>query len=299
MGAFDGLRGDQIDYGYWGNHTSTIDWCELNYTHSPYIAEFVNTLTNVPIILLGVYGAWAHLRNGIQKRYALIYLGLSLIGVGSFGFHASLRWEWQLMDELPMIYVITYATYLVFDTLPTFAPRFGQLGVYLMLAWDVFVTLSYLYLPNPIYHQIAFAAILLSSVGRNVYLITKLPAGHPNRSKIIKTLFNGLTTFALGFVIWNIDNFFCTQLRTIREHVGVWGFLVEGHAYWHILTGYGSFLVFTSSIELTLATKVSPDAYTFDAKSWFPVVRKVEAPKLSPTSEKQSRAAEDRKQGGR
>jgi len=26
-----------------------------------------------------------------------------MIGVGSFGFHASLKWEWQLMDELPMV----------------------------------------------------------------------------------------------------------------------------------------------------------------------------------------------------
>jgi hypothetical protein len=30
-------------------------------------------------------------------------LGLALIGIGSFGFHASLQWEWQLLDELPMV----------------------------------------------------------------------------------------------------------------------------------------------------------------------------------------------------
>jgi hypothetical protein len=87
----------------WGHHTGTIDWCETNYSHSPYIAEFVNTLTNLPSILLGIYGAWHTTQNGIPLRYGLCYLGLSLIGVGSFGFHASLRWEWQLMDELPMV----------------------------------------------------------------------------------------------------------------------------------------------------------------------------------------------------
>jgi len=87
----------------WGYHTGTIDWCETNYSHSPYIAEFVNTLTNLPTILLGIYGVWHTTQNGIPLRYGLCYLGLSLIGVGSFGFHASLRWEWQLMDELPMV----------------------------------------------------------------------------------------------------------------------------------------------------------------------------------------------------
>ena len=87
----------------WGPHTGTIDWCETNYTHTPYIAEFVNTLTNIPVIILGLYGAAVSFLNGVNRRYVLCYLGLSLIGVGSTGFHASLRWEWQLMDELPMV----------------------------------------------------------------------------------------------------------------------------------------------------------------------------------------------------
>ena len=87
----------------WGPHTATIDWCELNYAQTPYIAEFVNTLTNIPTILLGLYGAATILLNGLNRRYALVHLGLALIGIGSTGFHASLRWEWQLMDELPMV----------------------------------------------------------------------------------------------------------------------------------------------------------------------------------------------------
>jgi len=87
----------------WGHHTGTIDWCETNYSHSRYIAEFVNTLTNIPSISLGLYGLYHTRKNGIPLRYGLCFLGLSMIGVGSFGFHASLKWEWQLMDELPMV----------------------------------------------------------------------------------------------------------------------------------------------------------------------------------------------------
>jgi hypothetical protein len=87
----------------WGHHTGTIDWCETNYSHSRYIAEFVNSLTNFPSIFLGLYGLYHAQNHGIPLRYGLCFLGLSLIGIGSFGFHASLRWEWQLMDELPMV----------------------------------------------------------------------------------------------------------------------------------------------------------------------------------------------------
>lgn len=272
MGAFDGLRADQISHGYWGNHTSTIDWCEANYHHTPYIAEFVNTLTNVPTILAGLYGCIATLNSGLPKRYALTYLGLSLIGVGSFGFHASLRWEWQLMDELPMIYVVTYAAYLTLDTLPGFKPRFGIWGPLVMLAWDVFVTVSYIYLPNPVYHQIAFACILLTSTIRTILLIYNLPEDNPHKMMIAKTMVIGIATFAAGFAIWNIDNIFCPELKRIREYLGPLGVFVEGHAYWHLMTGYGSYLIFTASTLLVMTVKTSFDGYTYDPEAWLPVV---------------------------
>jgi hypothetical protein len=68
---------------------------------------------------------------------------------------------------------------------------------------------------------------------------------------------------------------------------------VAGHGYWHIMTGYGAFLMSGASIckvimlliafklmygtGLQLAAKVSPDAYRFEGESWFPVVRSVES----------------------
>nr|XP_018262511.1 dihydroceramidase [Kwoniella dejecticola CBS 10117]OBR84669.1 dihydroceramidase [Kwoniella dejecticola CBS 10117] len=344
-GAFDTLRGDQVSSGFWGEHTSTIDWCENNYAHTPYIAETVNTLTNLPSILLGLYGFYAVVKNGLPTRFAFCYLGLSLIGIGSFGFHMSLRWEWQLMDELPMIYVVSYAAFLILETSPGLKLRYGVLGPGIMVLWDVFVTTSYIYLPNPVYHQIAFAIILITTTARTAYLAFKLPPNHPSKVKIGKTMAWGVVTFAVGFAIWNVDNLFCPQLRMIREHVGPLGVFVEvhnpmfrkwvsssaanftsltpfrrcssipstsfvpsrphfallpprfilfrpsvyfcldrecpptadkpfaaGHAYWHLMTGYGSFLIFTASILLHLCIKVSPDAYTFDEKAFFPVV---------------------------
>ncbi|OCF43907.1 dihydroceramidase [Kwoniella heveanensis CBS 569] len=264
---------------YWGEHTSTIDWCESNYAHTPYIAETINTLTNLPSILLGLYGFWSTLSNGLPTRYSICYLGLSLIGVGSFGFHMSLRWEWQLMDELPMIYVVSYAAFLVLETSPGLDFKYGVLGPLIMIAWDVFVTVSYIYLPNPVYHQIAFAFILLTTTARTVHLTLALPKSHPARSKIGSTMAWGIATFALGFAIWNVDNVFCETLRTIREFLGPLGVFVEGHAYWHLMTGYGAFLIFTASVLLHLAIKVSPDAYDFDEKAWFPVVKPVDPAK--------------------
>lgn len=90
--------------------------------------------------------------------------------------------------------------------------------------------LASMYMPNPIYHQIAFAAILFSCVGRNIILWTRLPADHESRPGVKKTFSWGVVTFAMAFVIWNIDNICCDQLRTARTYLGLWGFLLEGES---------------------------------------------------------------------
>lgn len=64
----------------------------------------------------------------------------------------------------------------------------------------------------------------------------------------------------------NVDNIFCNFLRDTREKMGPFGFLLQGepcgipmyceigyslthtgHGYWHLLTTYGSFLIFSAS----------------------------------------------------
>ena len=57
------------------------------------------------------------------------------MGLGSFIFHATLLFEAQLMDELPMIYVASYCCAILFDTTPGFslreskAPQLGMIFV--------------------------------------------------------------------------------------------------------------------------------------------------------------------------
>ncbi|RDW72015.1 alkaline phytoceramidase-like protein [Coleophoma crateriformis] len=52
----------------------------------------------------------------------------------------------------------------------------------------------------------------------------------------------GLFVFLGGFGIWNLDNHYCSTLRSWRKQVGLpWGILLEGHGWWHLMTGTGAY----------------------------------------------------------
>lgn len=76
--------------GYWGPITSSLMWCEDKYRWSQYVAEPVNTFTNLAFIALSLHGARSCAKEGLPLRFALTNLGITLVGIGSFAFHATL-----------------------------------------------------------------------------------------------------------------------------------------------------------------------------------------------------------------
>lgn len=54
----------------------------------------------------------------------------------------------------------------------------------------------------------------------------------------------GLSVFLGGFFIWNLDNVFCSTIRQWRRSLGLpVAFLLEGHGWWHLMTGLGMCMV--------------------------------------------------------
>jgi dihydroceramidase len=52
----------------------------------------------------------------------------------------------------------------------------------------------------------------------------------------------GLGIFLGGFAIWNLDNIYCSKLRKWRHEIGLpWGIVLEGHGWWHVMTGIGAY----------------------------------------------------------
>ncbi|HEX5101677.1 MAG TPA: ceramidase domain-containing protein, partial [Polyangiaceae bacterium] len=114
--------------GFWGAPTSSVDWCEANYRYSPYICELFNTLSSLVILLAGLFGAWFH-RRVLERRFIVAFLALLAVGIGSVAFHATLRFELQMLDELPMLWLALVMIYTLLENRPTrrFGPWFPAL----------------------------------------------------------------------------------------------------------------------------------------------------------------------------
>lgn len=272
-----------IATGYWGPVTSTLLWCEEKYRFSPYIAEPVNTITNLFFIALSLYGYTTTQREKLGLRYSICHLGVTLVGLGSAAFHATLKHSTQLLDELPMIYASAWLTWCVCETSPKGTkPRFRlllPLGLVAMVSW---ITIVYVRNGNPVFHQVAYAFIQLLSTSRVVYLLTSTNSPYNNsastkqkKTQIQNLYLFGAAIFLLGFAIWNLDNIFCYHLRQSRNKIGYpWAILLEGHGWWHILTGWGAYCLITAGNMLAVGLKEGVGAVELE-KGAFPVLRRV------------------------
>jgi dihydroceramidase len=108
----------------------------------------------------------------------------------------------------------------------------------------------YLYAKDPVFHQVAYGFLTLSSTIRGFYvtevdvksaLRKRVPAEADQRMRQIRTLaVSGILIFLGGFFIWNMDNLFCHHLVRARNQIQLpWSVVLEGHGWWHILTGLG------------------------------------------------------------
>ena len=131
--------------GYWVGRgaAASVDWCEPNYAHSHYVAEWWNTLSSLPLVLLGVYGVVRALAlPRTPGRFALAFASMAVVGVGSTAFHGTLLQSAQALDELPMIYcVLTFLYIVVNRELAAPRRRWWQMG---LVSYAALFTVAYL-----------------------------------------------------------------------------------------------------------------------------------------------------------
>ncbi|CAK7199922.1 hypothetical protein SEUCBS139899_002609 [Sporothrix eucalyptigena] len=236
--------------GVWGPPTSTANFCEEDYAVTLYIAEFINTLTNLAYIYFAIRypGPRAPSKKGgptpppSWKHPDVFSISLWVLGILSFAFHATLKHTTQYGDELAML-VLGGAL-----LQGSWGPRSWVAGG---VAWSITAAASALYLKTgQILHQVwSFQGMILVVGLRTFYLILgdrttrgKPALPYPTRVYLVRYTWSMAALF-FGYFLWHVDLERCSVLRSYRAAVGLpWAWLLELHGWWHVLTALGASL---------------------------------------------------------
>jgi len=224
-----------MDYernSFWGKPTASLDWCEVNYAYSPYVAEFWNSISSLWLVVLAVFGLYKGKNLHIKLPVQLAYVALGVVGFGSALFHATLLYSCQLLDELPMIYGTLIFLYTIFDF--DKSSPFAKLFVPALVTIGVTVTVLMLtHSDNPMFHQLAYAGLVFVLIFRAIHLTYRTNISATERANFHFFFIYSLCVFGSGYLSWITERKFCSN-----------GYVIPGvqlHAFWHLLTGAGTF----------------------------------------------------------
>ena len=122
-------------------------------------------------------------------------------------------------------------------------------------------------LQDPQFHQNAYALLTAVVLSRSIYVmefslrpslskkeeefkLLRKRSMSSNEKEVLRTddrrdaqilkamwimISTGLSIFLGGFLVWSIDNKYCSTLRIWRRQIGLpWGILLEGHGWWSV-----------------------------------------------------------------
>ncbi|CAI8590566.1 unnamed protein product [Vicia faba] len=220
---------ETISSSFWGPVTSTIECCEKNYAYSSYIAEFYNTISNIPTILLALIGLINAFRQRFEKRFSVLHVSNMTLAFGSMLYHATLQHVQQQSDETPMVWEILLYMYILYSpdwhyrsTMPIFLFLYGIAfaGVHSFVRFGIGFKVHYVFL------------CLLCIPRMYKYYIYTADAC----AKLIAKLY--VATLLLGSLFWLCDRVFCKEISQ-------WPINPQGHALWHVFMGFNSYFANT------------------------------------------------------
>ncbi|KAH6654070.1 ceramidase-domain-containing protein [Truncatella angustata] len=226
--------------GVWGNPTSVENFCEEDYAVTRFVAEFVNSITN----LTYVYFA---LKCRVRVRNGMVYSGgfdslsvtLMLVGVTSTAYHATLHQGPQLADDLSMLLLAgALLQKLCCSSEPPVIARLAAVSIWLP---TFIISTMYIKSGNFLLHMWMFGTMAALIGLRIFYLIYFEPRPEQDKTRLAFRFWNGAAYLVVAFAVWNIDLERCHQLRAARQRLGLpWAWLLELHGWWHVLTAIGA-----------------------------------------------------------
>ena len=220
--------------GFWGIPTASIDWCEQNYAVTPFVAEFWNTVSSLAMVTAGLVGLSSR-RFAREIRVAFGLLGV--VGLGSIAFHGTLRFELQMLDELPMLYLVTWLVWLLVENEPE--RKLGRWFPALLVAYVLLATAGATLNRGDaqfLAFHLSFGALEIFCLLRVTWLALR-PANRPVRARFVV----GVAAYATGIAVWFVDLKACPWVSVTLPAHGLPN--PQLHAWWHVLVSVGFFLL--------------------------------------------------------
>jgi dihydroceramidase len=219
---------------FWGPVTANVDWCEPNYSHTRYIAEFYNTLSSLPMVWFGLIGMIEARRMGLTGSPALSFFALMVVGIGSVLFHGTLHYSAQLADELPMILGALVFVYQMWDILKHRNVRLRKLWfpewltISLLIGYGVLTTLFMaLWTHSPLPMNISYVLMVLFIIFSSIQMYRTA-----EQSLMKRTFEISLICYVFGCGCWLVEKHYCQGGMPVTQYL---------HAVWHLGAGFGTY----------------------------------------------------------
>mmetsp|Transcript_24980 Transcript_24980/g.48544 ORF Transcript_24980/g.48544 Transcript_24980/m.48544 type:complete len:293 (+) Transcript_24980:207-1085(+) len=260
-------HGMDVPGGWWGEATSGIDWCERNYTHTIYIAEFFNTISNIGLILSGLTTIYQAIRMKFEVRFVALGIGALTVGVGSAAFHCTLQYWAQMWDEVPMVWTMLVWSYchLMMDH-PGSWLLAGAMLVY-GIVWSFIHYDGGHVLEFQVHFGILVVAgiVMIARAVRKHCKLTVLPCTtqevngiHKKWRKLRLMAQLYVVYISLAFAFWIIDQAVCPSLHALPVNPQL-------HAWWHLLAGLNTHF----GLQFTMALRQSVVDDALPATEWW------------------------------
>jgi dihydroceramidase len=198
------------------------------------VAEFWNTLSSLAMVIAGLIGLTSR-RFATEIRIAFALL--VLVGLGSVAFHGTLRFELQMLDELPMLYLVTWLVWLLVENGPE--RRFGLWFPALLLGYVLLATAGATLNRGDaqfLAFHLSFGALEIFCLLRVTWLALR-PENRPVRRRFVL----GFAAYATGIAVWFVDLKACPWVSVTLPAHGIPN--PQLHAVWHVLVSVGFFLL--------------------------------------------------------
>ncbi|KAI7908164.1 ceramidase-domain-containing protein [Cokeromyces recurvatus] len=201
----DNIVTDQ-SIGFWGPITSSVDWCEKNYS--------------LAMVALGLLGVALH-HKSLGWKLSFSYLLIVIVGIGSILFHATLQFQHQMWDEVPMVWTACYLMWALMNE-HGYNNKLYTIGIAFYCVFATYVTSANKGTTQFFMFQTSFGIVMWS----DLYFVLKIYKDVKNK-QIIKLFHQGALFLILAISVWLFDSNFCFIFNYIPNP--------QLHAWWHIL----------------------------------------------------------------